>query len=169
MAGIALALREWCMSDHDHLLVVDDDEAVCQTFRDYFGGAGFEVETARSIAEAAQRLSSARYAAVIVDICLSNKGTEGLAIAAYVRQMRAEVPVVILTAYGSPQNADAAARLGVDAFLHKPVSLVWLKGLLRTRIAARRGEMKDEEAALALAAVASELPTPEPPPTDPAT
>jgi DNA-binding NtrC family response regulator len=151
----------------DHLLVVDDDEAVCQTFRDYFGGAGFEVETARSIAEAAERLSSVRYAAVIVDICLSSKGTEGLAVAAYVRQMRAEVPVVILTAYGSPQNADVAARLDVDAFLHKPVSLVWLKGLLRTRIAARRGEMKDDEAALALAAVASESPTPGPPPTDP--
>jgi DNA-binding NtrC family response regulator len=150
----------------DHLLVVDDDDAVCQTFRDYFETAGFEVETARSIAEAAKRLSSVRYAAVIVDICLSNKGTEGLAIAAYVRHMRAEVPVVILTAYGSPQNADAAARLGVDAFLHKPVSLVWLKGLLRTRIAARRGELKDEEAALALAAVASESPAP--PPTDPA-
>jgi hypothetical protein len=33
------------------------------------------------------------------------------------------------------------------------VSLVWLKGLLRTRIATRRGEMKEEEAAQALAAV----------------
>jgi DNA-binding NtrC family response regulator len=139
----------------DHLLVVDDDDAICQTFRAYFEGAGFEVETARSIPEAAQRLSSARYAAVIVDVCLTTKGTEGLAIAAYVRQMKADLPVVILTAYGSPQNAEAAARLGVDAFLHKPVSLVWLKGLLRTRIATRRGEMKEEEAAQALAAVAS--------------
>jgi DNA-binding NtrC family response regulator len=126
----------------DHLLVVDDDEAICQTLRTYFEAAGFEVETASSIPEAAQRLSSARYAAVIVDVCLSSKGTEGLAIAAYVRQMKADLPVVILTAYGSPQNAEAAARLGVDAFLHKPVSLVWLKGLLRTRIATRRGEMK---------------------------
>ena len=143
----------------DHLLVVDDDDAICQTFRDYFEGAGFEVETARSIPEAAERLSSARFAAVIVDVCLSNKGTEGLAIAAYVRHLRADLPVVILTAYGSPQNAAAAADLGVDAFLHKPVSLVWLKGLLRTRIATRRGEMKEEEAAGALAAVAGDLPT----------
>jgi two-component system response regulator AtoC len=148
----------------DHLLVVDDDDAICQTLRDYFEGAGFEVETARSIPEAAERLSSARYAAVIVDVCLSNKGTEGLAIAAYVRHLRADLPVVILTAYGSPQNAAAAADLGVDAFLHKPVSLVWLKGLLRTRIATRRGEMKEDEAAGALAAVASDLPTAPPPP-----
>lgn len=143
----------------DRLLVVDDDDAICQIFRAYFEDAGFEVVTARSFPEAAERLSSARYAAVIVDVCLTQKGTEGLAIAAYARQMRADLPVVILTAYGSPQNAAAAARLGVDAFLHKPVSLVWLKGLLRTRIATQRGEMKEEEAALALSAVCGELPS----------
>lgn len=148
----------------DHLLVVDDDDAICQTLRDYFEGAGFAVETARSIPEAAERLSTAHYAAVIVDVCLSSKGTEGLAIAAYVRHLRADLPVVILTAYGSPQNAAAAADLGVDAFLHKPVSLVWLKGLLRTRIATRRGEMQEDEAARALAAVASDLPAAPPPP-----
>jgi DNA-binding NtrC family response regulator len=155
MPGIGLAFR---MGMSDQLLVVDDDDAICQTFRDYFEGAGFEVETARSIPEAAERLSSARFAAVIVDVCLSNKGTEGLAIAAYVRHLRADLPVIILTAYGSPQNAAAAADLGVDAFLHKPVSLVWLKGLLHARIAARRGELKEEGAARALAATAGDEP-----------
>jgi DNA-binding NtrC family response regulator len=148
----------------DQLLVVDDDDAICQTLREYFEGDGFEVETARSIPEAAERLKSAHYAAVIVDVCLSSKGTEGLAIAAYVRHLRADLPVVILTAYGSPQNAAAAADLGVDAFLHKPVSLVWLKALLRTRIATRRGEMQEDEAARALSAVASDLPAAPPPP-----
>ncbi len=48
-------------------------------------------------------------------------------------------PVVVLTAYGEPHRAAAAARLGVDAFLHKPVSLVWLERLLRSRFGDRRG------------------------------
>jgi hypothetical protein len=77
------------------------------------------------------------------------KGTEGLAIAAYVRQMKADLggqPHRLRP----PQNAAAAARLGVDAFLHKPVSLVWLKELASLlRIATRRGVMKEEEAAQA--------------------
>ena len=61
-------------------------------------------------------------------------GTEGLAIAAYLRQMKGnDPPVVVLTAYGEPERAEAAARLGVDVFLHKPVSLVWLERLLRAR------------------------------------
>jgi two-component system, NtrC family, response regulator PilR len=152
MAGIGLAPLEG-MSDR--LLVVDDDEAICQTFRSYFERVGFEVETAGTIRDAADRLSTGQYAALIVDICLSERGKEGLAIAAYVRQIGSGMPVVILTAYGSPDNAESAARLGVDAFLHKPVSLEWLTLLLLSRIAARRGELKEEEAFMRLAAVAS--------------
>jgi CheY-like chemotaxis protein len=53
----------------------------------------------------------------------------------------------VLTAYGLPDRAEAAARLGVDAFLHKPVSLVWLETLLRGRIDDRRGPQAEPMAA----------------------
>ena len=125
----------------DRLLVVDDDEAIRQTLRSFFEAAGFEIDTASNLPEAADRLAASKYAAVIDDICLTERGTEGLAIAAYVRQIWRDLTVVILTAYGSPQRAAAAARLDVDAFLHKPVSLEWLEGFLRARITARRAEV----------------------------
>ena len=54
---------------------------------------------------------------------------------------------MVLTAYGLPDRAEAAARLGVDAFLHKPVSLVWLETLLRGRIDDRRGPQAQPMAA----------------------
>src|SRR6266568_428093 len=127
----------------DRLLVVDDDDAIRQTLRSFFEAAGFEVDAA------------SKYAAVIVDICLTERGTEGLAIAAYVRQIWRDLTVVILTAYGSPQRAAAAARLDVDAFLHKPVSLEWLEGFLRARITARRAEVAGGDPAGPLAAPAS--------------
>jgi len=136
----------------ERLLVVDDDGAICQTFRSFFESAGFQVDTASSLHEAAQRLASLSYAAVIADVCLTERGAEGLAIAAYVRQTRSDLPVLVLTAYGSPQKAEAAARVGADAFFHKPVSLVWLERLLRARIAARRGEVEDEDVLGAVAA-----------------
>jgi len=123
----------------DRLLVVDDDEHVRGTYQAHFSGAGFEVHCAGSLAEAAERLSANRYDAVIADVCLTPEvGSEGLAIAAYLRHLKSEPPVVVLTAYGLPDRAEAAARLGVDAFLHKPVSLVWLESLLRGRIDDRR-------------------------------
>jgi DNA-binding response OmpR family regulator len=139
----------------DRLLVVDDDDAIRQTFRSFFEAAAFEVDTASTLSEAADRLAASKYSAVIVDICLTERGTEGLAIAAYVRQIWQDLTVVILTAYGSPQRAAAAARLDVDAFLHKPVSLVWLEAFLRARITARRAELAAGDPASPVAATAS--------------
>jgi DNA-binding NtrC family response regulator len=132
----------------ERLLVVDDDESVRGIYHSHFTGAGFEVQCAASLEEAAERLAGGSFDAVIADLCLTSElGSEGLAIAAYLRHMRHTPPVVVLTAYGSPDRAEAAARLGVDAFLHKPVSLVWLEGLLRSRIDARRGPVGGEMAA----------------------
>ena len=128
---------------------MDDSDAVRRAYQTHFSRCGFEVETAGSLREATERLASVVFSAVIVDVSLSSTaGTEGLAIAAYLRQTRGGTPVVVLTAYGEPQRAAAAARLGVDAFLHKPVSLDWLERLLRSRVDARRGGGEPEAAAV---------------------
>jgi CheY-like chemotaxis protein len=132
----------------ERLLVVDDSDTVRRTYESHFSRCGFEVQCAASLKEAADRLASSTFNAVIVDVSLSSTaGTEGLAIAAYLRQMRGPPPVVVLTAYGEPQRAAAAARLGVDAFLHKPVSLVWLERLVRSRVDERRAGIRLEPAA----------------------
>lgn len=118
----------------ERILVVDDSDTVRKAYESHFGQSGFEVQTAANLKEAAERLAGTAFNAVIVDVSLSSAvGSEGLAIAAYLRQLPDEPPVVVLTAYGEPQRASAAARLGVDAFLHKPVSLEWLEQLLRSR------------------------------------
>jgi DNA-binding NtrC family response regulator len=124
----------------DRLLVVDDDPSVRRAYEAHFGSAGFDVHLAANLRQAAARMSEHRYDAVIADVCLTpGLGAEGLMIAAYLRNRRRQPPVIVLTAYGVPDHAEAAARLGADAFLHKPVSLLWLEGLLRARIDERRG------------------------------
>jgi CheY-like chemotaxis protein len=135
-AGIGLASLDGVC---ERILVVDDDDGVRQVYHSHFSGAGFEVHGAASLQEAAERLASNTFDAVIADVSLTpDVGSEGLAIAAYLRHQRQSPPVMVLTAYGAPDRAEAAARLGVDAFLHKPVSLVWLESLLRARIDDRR-------------------------------
>ena len=134
----------------ERLLVVDDDDSVRRIYQSHFTGAGFEVQSAASLQEAAERLAGNTFDAVIADVCLTPEvGSEGLAIAAYLRHLRQAPPVVVLTAYGLPDRAEAAARLGVDAFLHKPVSLVWLESLLRARIDDRRRASDTEALAAA--------------------
>ena len=147
-AGIGLAaLAGVC----ERLLVVDDDDSVRRIYATHFTSAGFEVHCAGTLQEAADRLAGNTFDAVIADIALTPEvGSEGLAIAAYLRNhLRHAPPVVVLTAYGSPDRAPAAARLGVDAFLHKPVSLVWLESLLRARIEDHRRAPEAEAMAAA--------------------
>lgn len=124
----------------ERVLVIDDNEAVREVFRCHLVEVGFAVDVACSLPEAATRLAATPYSAVISDVSLSEEaaGKEGLAIAAYIRALWDDAPVVILT--GAPTSAAAAARLRVDAFLHKPVSLRWLGELIRERIADRRRE-----------------------------
>jgi two-component system response regulator AtoC len=119
------------------LLVVDDDVVVRRAYRAHFSARGYEVRAARGPGEAAALLAKRRFDAVILDVCLSRDGIEGLALAGGVRERRAR-PVLVLTAYGVPLVAGAAARLGADLFLHKPVSLIWLEHLLCRRIERRR-------------------------------
>ena len=56
-----------------------------KTYQAHFQQAGFEVQCARSLPEAAERLARNRFDAVIADVCLTpeGSGSEGLAIAAY--------------------------------------------------------------------------------------
>jgi len=104
----------------ERVLIVDDNESVREVFRSHLAEVGFAVDVACSLPEAAKRLAAIPYSAVIADVSLSEEagtGKEGLAIAAYIRALWEEMPVVILT--GNPTSAAAAARLGVDAFLRR--------------------------------------------------
>jgi two-component system, cell cycle response regulator len=145
-AGIGLASQAGVC---ERLLVVDDEDSVRRAYQSHFSSAGFEVHSAATLQEAAERLAGHRFDAVIADVCLTPEvGSEGFAIAAYLQHLRHAPPVLVLTAYGFPDRAEAAARLGVDAFLHKPVSLVWLESLLRARIEDhRRGPVAEAIAA----------------------
>jgi DNA-binding NtrC family response regulator len=134
----------------DWLLVVDDDEGIRQAYEQHFVTAGFEVRSAASLGRATDLLAATSFDAVIADVSLTPEGSEGLAIAAYMQQLRRsptssapDAPIVVLTAYGSPARAEAAARLGVDVFLHKPVSLVWLESEIRARLVARPAGPRD--------------------------
>ena len=120
----------------ERLLVIDADEQVRRSYARHFEAVGFEVRMVSSFSEA-QRQAAACYDAVIADVCQPTADAPDPAISAALRGTGAAV--VVLTAYGEPARAAVASRIGVaDAFLHKPVSLVWLEMLLRGRIAARR-------------------------------
>lgn len=133
-SGIHLALAP---AVGDRLLVVDADSALRDTYAEHFSRSGFDVHCAATAAQAASLLERLPFDAMIADLRPADGPPSGRGIAGCLDGPRPP-RVVVLTAYGQPEWAAEAARLGVDAFLHKPVSLVWLEQLLRTHLEDRR-------------------------------
>jgi hypothetical protein len=75
----------------ERLLVVDDDENVRRTYEVHFTKAGFEVHSAASLAEAAERLAGARYDASS-QTSARRRSWARLAIAAYLRHLKTDPP-----------------------------------------------------------------------------
>ena len=114
------------------ILVADDEEEMLLVLGEYFGCCGWNVDTARTATEAERFLETREYAAVITDLRFSGpSGNEGLDIVRSARTHNPGAPVVVMTGYGSPDAEEEARRLGVDAFVPKPVPLWELARLIQ--------------------------------------
>jgi len=106
------------MLDDPKILVVDDEEVICEGCRRIFSRQGFEVE---KCSDASQGLSLAQqndYSAILLDIKMPNM--DGIAFLEALRKQKADVPVVLMTGYPSIPNAASAIRLGASDYVTKP-------------------------------------------------
>jgi two-component system response regulator RegA len=101
------------------LLIVDDDEPLCQRLARAMERRGFLVQTAESVA-AGTRLASERPPAfAVVDLRLGDGS--GLEIVKVIRGSRPAARIVMLTGYGNIATAVAAVKAGAVDYLPKPV------------------------------------------------
>ena len=114
------------------ILIADDEEGVLHALREYLGCCGWDVDAAQTATEAQRLLATKVYSAVITDLRFSGpSGAEGLSIVRAARARNPGAPVVVMTGYGSPEAEAEARRLGVDAFVPKPVPLWELARLVQ--------------------------------------
>jgi DNA-binding response OmpR family regulator len=107
-----------------NLLVVDDEESICFSMRDYFSRRGFNVDTAREMEEAEGLIKATDYRVVIQDLRLGlAQHPDGIDIIKLIRTQNSNTRIVVLTSYGSPEVEAEARRAGADAFLRKPKPL----------------------------------------------
>lgn len=109
----------------NRILVVDDEKGIVFALERYFAQHGFEVDTATD-AEAAQALLRTRtYALAILDVHLSGRTdlTEGLDLAATIRETAPETAVILMTALGTPETEQRATEVGAHSFVRKPTRL----------------------------------------------
>jgi DNA-binding NtrC family response regulator len=101
------------------VLIVEDEAKLRRVIELQLQSAGYEVDKAGS-AEEALRLVD-RASLVLTDLKLP--GMDGLEFLALVRRQDAQVPVVVMTAFGTVENAVEAMKAGATDFLPKPFSL----------------------------------------------
>src|SRR5438046_2326168 len=122
------------------LLLVEDKTELRTMLRKALERAGYAVDEAPDGAAAIQKVRARRELMVITD--LKMLGASGLDVLRETKQADAAIPVLLLTAYGSVEEAVAAMKEGAFDFLQKPVDLEHLKLLVQR--AARQQELLRE-------------------------
>ena len=103
------------------LLFVDDDSSLCEVAAAGLTRRGFEVVWRTSGEEAEQLISSESFDVVATDLNMG--GMDGNELCRRILERRPDLPVVVLTAFGSMESAVGAIRAGAYDFIVKPVEL----------------------------------------------
>jgi DNA-binding NtrC family response regulator len=101
------------------LLIVEDEETLCESLRRVFLREAYEVDTAMSAESAIEILETASYDLIITDIILP--GINGIELLKKCREQNPEQIVVIITAFASLETAVEALRAGAYDYVIKPI------------------------------------------------
>jgi DNA-binding NtrC family response regulator len=122
------------------LLLVEDKNELRAMLRKALERNGYAVEEAPDGSAAIQKIRARRYQLVLTD--LKMPGASGLDVLRETKQADSTIPVILLTAFGSVEEAVSAMKEGAFDFLQKPVDLDHLKVLVQR--AARQQELLRE-------------------------
>ena len=103
------------------VLVVDDDRDLCEVLDVRLGRLGYQTAWSTSAEEALERVLAEDFDVVVTD--LQMQGLNGLELCERIVSNRPDLPVVVITAFGSLETAVAAIRSGAYDFISKPIDV----------------------------------------------
>ncbi|MGA8006750.1 MAG: sigma-54 dependent transcriptional regulator [Burkholderiales bacterium] len=114
------------------VLVVDDEPDIRELLELTLLKMGLGVTAAGTLAEAKQHLESGRFDLCLTDMRLGDG--EGLDLVRHISSLGIDLPVAVITAYGSAENAVAALKAGAFDYVAKPVGLEQLRALVKSAL-----------------------------------
>jgi DNA-binding NtrC family response regulator len=118
------------------VLIVDDEDVIAATLREFLEGEQFEVATAADMTQGLALVETFEPDVVLCDVQLP--GGDGLAVLNRALRIRPETMFIMITAYATVENAVAAFRRGAQDYLMKPVLFDDLLAKIDRLIAYRR-------------------------------
>src|SRR4029078_836259 len=135
-----------------HILCADDQNAVLEALRLLLKGNGFDVDTTTSPSAALAALERRDYDAMLLDMNYTRDttwGKEGLDMLSTLQSLEPHMPVVVMTAWGSIDNAVEAMRRGARDYVESPGDDPRLVSILTTQVelgrALRRAQRLESE------------------------
>lgn len=100
-----------------HILIIDDDEKIRDFLKQYLKNNNFFVSTAINASDAEEKLKIIKFDLAIIDIMMPGK--DGLQLTKEIRE-KIDLPIILLTAKGEPEDRVRGLELGAEDYLPKP-------------------------------------------------
>jgi two-component system nitrogen regulation response regulator NtrX len=106
------------------ILIVDDEESVRKSLADVMRDEGYDVVTASSGREGIDLLSETQPSLALLDIAMPEM--DGIEVLRRFREMRPDMPVIMVTGHGTIETAVKSTKMGAYDFMVKPPELAQL-------------------------------------------
>ena len=123
------------------ILIIDDEAAIRESLETLLSLEGYVVEMAPDGDAGLDRIDRFLYDLVLLDLALPGKS--GLEILPLIRERHADLPVIMITAFGTVDNVVEAIRTGAQNFVQKPWDNEKLLADIRTAIARYHAETEN--------------------------
>jgi len=130
------------------ILIIDDEAGIRESLETLLEFEGYDVESAETGEDGMLRLSERTFDLVLLDFALPDRN--GLEILGDIRERDSQLAVIMITAYGTLDNAVHAMQKGATNFIQKPWDNEKLLADVRAAVARRRAEEENEQLKRAL-------------------
>jgi DNA-binding NtrC family response regulator len=127
------------------LLIADDQPHILEALRLLLKPEGYDLEMVRTPELAVEAVARESFDGVLVDLNYTRdttSGQEGLDLVARIKEMDAQLPIIVMTAWGNIDLAVEAMRRGAGDFIQKPWENARLLSVLRNQIELHRSQRR---------------------------
>lgn len=117
------------MREQIKVLVLDDEQIVCERLQDYLEKKGIYVETFNESKKALERLKEKTFDVIVTD--LKMQGPTGIDVLVAVKKESYKSEVIIITGYGSFETFREAEYVGAFDFISKPFQMSEIYNLVK--------------------------------------
>jgi DNA-binding NtrC family response regulator len=130
------------------VLIIDDEAAIRESLQTLLEFEGYQVESASTGDEGLGRLDDRAFDLVLLDLALP--GRNGIDVLTEIRAHHGQLPVIMITAYGTVEKAVTAMQAGATNFVQKPWDNEKLLADVRAAVGRRRAEEENVQLKRAL-------------------